>query len=105
MSHSRVPLVTIQGTIATHVLGTSSANIGDGDLTLVAATAGDAEPATKKAVLTLTIGNAAFPLYDTTTFGTVAGDERVYVFRPELGEDIKGGVKRLDGGRSGTLRD
>jgi hypothetical protein len=36
--------------------------------------------------LTLVVGaHAAFPLYPTTLFGTIAGDTKVYLFAPEFG--------------------
>lgn len=81
------PLVTIPGCTAEHVLGKSNAQLGSGDLTLVASGATSRTPA-----LTLTVGKAAFPLFESTSFGTVAGDERIYVFHPELGDDVKGCV-------------
>ena len=34
--------------------------------------------------LTLTVGKAAFTLHKTTLFGTVADNDLVYVFRPEV---------------------
>ena len=93
MAQTVHPLVTIPGTIASHVLGTSVTELGSGDLTLVATDIGDvASPAANTTILTLTVGNAAFSLYAATKFGTVAGDERIYVFQPALGDDIKGCV-------------
>lgn len=84
------PLVTIPGCVATHILDTNMAELGSGDLTLVAPPNTSGDVGMRRPVLTLTLGNAALPLYSSTEFGTVAGDERLYVFRPELGEDIKG---------------
>jgi hypothetical protein len=91
--NTAVPLITIPGVVASHVLGTSNTELGSGELTLAPPpdAKSDAQPAvSRRPVLTLTVGKAALPLYETTTFGTVAGDERIYVFRPELGDDIKG---------------
>lgn len=89
MSQNAPTFITIPGTTAAHVVGSSTVDIGSGNLTLVPASAAS-HTTTKATLLTLTVGGAAFPLYSTTTFGTVAGDERIYVFRPELGDDIKG---------------
>ncbi|GJE99673.1 hypothetical protein PsYK624_159440 [Phanerochaete sordida] len=87
------PLVTIPGCTATHVLGTTSTEIGNGDLTLVPPPRGSTASDAKRHVLTLTVGKAAFPLHSSTDFGTVAGDERIYVFKPDLGADIQGYVR------------
>lgn len=84
-----IPIVILPGTTATHILGSSAVELDTGDLTLSRPTT-DAGAQGRTPVLTLSVGKAAFPLYDTTAMGTVAGDERVYVFRPELGDDIKG---------------
>ena len=91
MSQSTQPLVTIPGAAAFHVLGTTATELGSGDLTLVASHVNESGAASK---LTLTVGTAAFSLYGTSGFGTVAGDERIYVFRPDLG-DVKGYVVML----------
>lgn len=84
------PLIVIPGCTAAHILGTSTNELGSGDLSLVPPPQGNGQAPEKRHVLTLTVGKAAFQLHDSTEFGTVAGDERLYVFRPELGEDIKG---------------
>lgn len=96
MSAQLSPLVTIPGCSAKHILGSSSVELADGDLTLVS-THSEVHPSTnttetqsKKLLLTLTVDKAAFPLYSDTVFGTVEGDERVYIFQPELGPDVKG---------------
>ena len=97
MSTQLSPLVTIPGVTATHVLGGSSVELADGDLSLVSTPSlrsPTTETAGKKPLLTLTVGKAAFPLYSDTIFGTVEGDERVYIFQPELGADVKGYVQR-----------
>ena len=37
-----------------------------------------------QAVLTLTVGEAAFPLHRATVFGTLADNDRTYAFKPEF---------------------
>ena len=44
-------------------------------------------------VLTLTVGKAAFPLYKSTVFGTLADDSRTYVFTPDVEGVNKGCVR------------
>lgn len=94
MSSQTTPLVNIPGCIATHILGETSVELANGDLALVSTPESVHSPTAatgeQKILLTLTVGKAAFPLYKETVFGTVEGDERVYVFQPDLGEDIKG---------------
>ena len=93
-------LVSIPDCVATHVLGETSADLGHGDLTLMLTKASDVSaPAAPSAsgtsqhpLLTLSVGNAAFPLLKTTTFGTINDDERVYVFTPEIGGEVGGWV-------------
>jgi len=41
-------------------------------------------------VIMLSVGKAAFPLFKTTLFGTLADDERVYLFAPEMGGHMSG---------------
>lgn len=41
-------------------------------------------------LLTLTVGKAAFPLFKTTTFGTLADDSRTYLFTPQVEGADKG---------------
>lgn len=67
---------------ATHVLGTAEVELARGDLTL--APTASSQPSAAQPVLLLTVGGAAFPLYQATTFGTVADNERVYLFKPEI---------------------
>ena len=93
MSSQVSPLVTVPGCTATHVFGSTSVELAEGDLALVSTPSirsSTTEDPNKKPLLTLTVGKAAFPLYKDTVFGTVEGDERVYIFQPDLGEDIKG---------------
>lgn len=77
--------VTIHNVTATHVVGSTAVELARGDMTLSTTT-----PETNhrvhdpKAILILSIGEAAFPLHLGTIFGTVAGDEHVYVFKPEI---------------------
>ncbi len=82
--------ITIPGTSATHIIGETSVDLANGDLQLVLAPPSESYKTGKRPVLTLSVDKVAFPLYETTAFGTVDGDERVYVFQPELGADIKG---------------
>ncbi|THH32717.1 hypothetical protein EUX98_g1458 [Antrodiella citrinella] len=81
--------ITIPGVVATHVVAKSEVELGNGDLTLIVA-APQASGATVETtpILTLTVGKAAFPLFNNTDFGTVAGDERLYVFSPQVGEKV-----------------
>ena len=75
------PLVTIPGVLAAQVLGEQTTILSEGTLSLVLMPQSDhsTEP-----VLTLTVGKAAFTLHKTTLFGTVADNDLVYVFRPEV---------------------
>lgn len=89
------PAVTLPTTTATHVLGDTNVVLAEGDLCLyVIAPEADWEESSvdpqerdteEKPILTLTVGKAAFPLYRSTVFGTLDGDERVYLFSPKLG--------------------
>ncbi|KAF9817917.1 hypothetical protein IEO21_03111 [Rhodonia placenta] len=93
-------LVSIPDVVATHVLGDSNAELGRGDLTLIltesAHVVAPSSPTRSSSchapVLTLTIGKAAFPLFKTTMFGTLADDMRAYVFVPEIGGEVGGRV-------------
>ena len=75
--------VSIPDCSATHIIGDTALDIGHGDLVLAAAS--PRKETGPGPVLMLSIGKAAFPLYQNTVFGTVSGDERVYVFKPDLG--------------------
>ncbi|OCH85848.1 hypothetical protein OBBRIDRAFT_739112 [Obba rivulosa] len=98
MSNGTEPqvLVEIPDAIAAHVLGQSSVVLGEGTLAIVSTQSSSlAAPAQggfeDTPILTLTVGSAAFPLFRTSTFGTLAnGDYRTYVFTPEIGSE-KGG--------------
>lgn len=81
--------ITIPDTTASHVVGDTSLDIAHGELTLALAL--PSENQDKTPLFTLTIGKAAFPLYKNTVFGTMAGDERMYVFEPELGDEALAG--------------
>ena len=90
---SQTPVVTIPGVTAVHVVGKSEVELGNGDLSLIltppptshASSSSSEDP---QPVLVLTVGGAAFPLYKNTDFGTLAGDERVYLFAPHVGEKV-----------------
>ncbi|KAL6306508.1 hypothetical protein BKA93DRAFT_824041 [Sparassis latifolia] len=94
-------LVEIPSAVAYHVLGDSTAVLGEGELALVLTRLSgvSAPPApapggvSRTPVLALTVGRAAFPLFEDTVFGTLAGDQRAYVFTPEIGGERGGYVK------------
>lgn len=91
-------LVSIPGCVAIHVLGETTVELAHGDLALMLTKASDvsapaapsASSANQHPLLTLAVGTAAFPLFKTTTFGTMKDDERVYVFTPEIGGEVGG---------------
>ncbi|TCD63799.1 hypothetical protein EIP91_004950 [Steccherinum ochraceum] len=92
---SQPAAVTIPGVTAIHVVGKSEVELGSGDLTLIALSPpphkGSTSPTSDDGtnpVLALAIGKAAFPLFKSTDFGTLAGDERVYLFSPQVGEKV-----------------
>ena len=93
---SKAPAVSIPGVTAVHVVGKSEVELGRGDLTLILTQPPVSSPSSSTSisgkdqmpVLALTVGKAAFQLYKTTDFGTVAGDERVYLFSPQVGEKV-----------------
>ena len=104
------PAITLPSTQATHVVGETSMPLAEGDLCLyITPPAKDVNPSHEglveeeestvdhfgggvgneqadEQILTLTVGKAAFPLFRSTMFGTMDGDERVYLFQPKLGE-------------------
>lgn len=82
--------LTIPGTVAYHVVGDTAVELAQGDLTVIVPSSSTETATEKKPVLTITVAHAAFQVYSNTTFGTVAGDERVYVFQPDLGKGISG---------------
>ncbi|KAI0347419.1 hypothetical protein BDW22DRAFT_1351848 [Trametopsis cervina] len=90
---THMTILTFPGVTAYHVVGDSSVELAHGDLALIAPESPTAGNEEKAPVLMLTVGSAAFQLYNNTVFGTVAEDERVYVFKPELGEGVSGYVK------------
>ncbi|KAI0668216.1 hypothetical protein C8Q78DRAFT_1081601 [Trametes maxima] len=79
-------LITIPGVSAHHIVGESDITLGAGDLNIV--------PVEGRAVLTLTVGSAAFALKTGVEFGTLADDPRAYVFSPEI-EGVNGGYVKL----------
>ncbi|KAI1793750.1 hypothetical protein LXA43DRAFT_1081303 [Ganoderma leucocontextum] len=72
-------LVNIPRCIAAQILGEEIAILSEGTLSLVVVPKSEMED---EAVLTLTVGKSAFPLYKNTLFGTLADDSRTYVFNP-----------------------
>lgn len=77
--------VTIHSVVATHVIADKSVELGRGDLTLSTLDASGKPGKDKRIVLTLRVGEAVFPLHRATVFGTLAENERTYVFSPEFG--------------------
>lgn len=86
--------LTIPGTVAYHVVGETSVELAQGDLTVIASSS-NSHAIPKSPVLVLTVAQAAFQIYEDTIFGTVEGDDRVYVFKPSLGEGVSGYVITL----------
>jgi hypothetical protein len=80
--------VTLPFATAIHVLGSTEAVLARGDLAL--STVNAAEKPDPGVVLTLTVGDAAFPLHRTTVFGTLAESDRMYAFKPELNNGPSG---------------
>lgn len=74
--------VTIPFATASHVLGETTVELAKGDLVL--STVAPSQSKDPKSVLLLTVGASAFQLRPTTTFGTVADNEMVYIFTPEI---------------------
>ncbi|KAI0643364.1 hypothetical protein C8Q79DRAFT_978510 [Trametes meyenii] len=87
-SQSLEALVTIPGVIAAQVLGEETSVLSEGPLSLVMLSKQEDED--ENPLLTLTVGKAAFPLYKTTTFGTLADDSRTYLFVPQVEGADKG---------------
>lgn len=71
--------VTIPDVNVTHVIGDTNVELVRGDLTLSSANSA----ARLNSVLILSVGKASFSLQKDTLFGTVADEERVYIFCPE----------------------
>lgn len=88
------PFLTIPGTSAYHVVGNASVDLAHGDLTVVIPSMTNSIASGKTPVLLLAVGQAAFQLYGSTVLGTLAGDDRVYLFQPDLGEGVSGCVDR-----------
>ncbi|KAH8105216.1 hypothetical protein BXZ70DRAFT_1004736 [Cristinia sonorae] len=90
---SQTLALTIPNVTATHVVAKSEVELGKGDLTLITAQPPPTQPHAVEIdesapVLALTVGKAAFQLFKSTDFGTLAGDDRVYVFSPQVGEKV-----------------
>ncbi|CDO76654.1 hypothetical protein BN946_scf184986.g7 [Trametes cinnabarina] len=79
--------ITIPGVTAHHVLADMNVTLGAGDLNLMAEAGGGRE-------LKLTVGGAAFSLDKKTEFGTLEGDSRAYIFKPDI-EGVSGGYVKL----------
>ncbi len=86
------PLITIPGALAAQVLGEETTVLSEGTLSLILMPKSDHS---NDPVLTLTVGKAAFPLYKSTVFGTLADDSRTYVFTPEVEGVNKGYIQIL----------
>ncbi|KAI9059863.1 hypothetical protein FKP32DRAFT_1595878 [Trametes sanguinea] len=84
------PLVAIPGIVAAQVLGEETTVLSEGTLRLDVIPQQEGDEV--KPLLTLTVGAATFPLFKTTTFGTLADDSRTYVFTPEVEGVNKGFV-------------
>ncbi|KAF8599494.1 hypothetical protein BDV93DRAFT_526023 [Ceratobasidium sp. AG-I] len=80
--------VSIEDCTAVQVLATQDIPLSSGTLQLLEAPATGIEPTSP--ILTLKIGNAAFPLTKSTTFYTHATSPRIYVFSPVLEEAALG---------------
>ena len=87
---ANLPSLTIPDTYAYHVVGHTPVPLAHGDLTIVVPTMSNPFSTGKSPVLLLTVGRAAFQLYSTTVLGTLAADDRVYLFQPELGDGVSG---------------
>ncbi len=88
-SQSTASLVTIPGAVAAQVLGQETAVLSEGTLSL-AVISQRTQGENVEPLLTLTVGKAAFPLFKTTAFGTLADDSRTYLFTPQVEGADKG---------------
>lgn len=93
MSSDLTSAVTIPNTIVKHVLGDSDILLAEADLNLFVlptpsepSSHAQAEAKDEEPIMTLTVGKAAFPLFRTTLFGTLADDETAYIFSPPITE-------------------
>ncbi|KAL1943550.1 hypothetical protein VTO73DRAFT_3995 [Trametes versicolor] len=87
-SKNTASLVTIPGAVAAQVLGQETTILSEGALSLAVIPRTDGESV--EPLLTLAVGKAAFPLFKTTTFGTLADDSRTYLFTPQVEGADKG---------------
>ncbi|CCO36464.1 hypothetical protein BN14_10599 [Rhizoctonia solani AG-1 IB] len=91
------PLVSIENCTTVQVLSTQDVPLATGTLQLLPAESTDsASPTAHSAdasspILTLKIGNAAFPITKTTPFYTHTSSSRIYLFAPAL-EDVAVGA-------------
>ncbi|OJT03973.1 hypothetical protein TRAPUB_5302 [Trametes pubescens] len=88
-SQSTASLVTIPGAVAAQVLGQETTVLSEGTLSL-AVISQRTQGENVEPLLTLTVGKAAFPLFKTTAFGTLADDSRTYLFTPQVEGADKG---------------
>lgn len=88
MSADLSSTLTIPSTVVKHVLGDSDIHLADGDLNIYLHSSPEAtvdpEQRDKLPIMTLSVGKAAFPLFRSTLFGTLADDETAYVFSPPI---------------------
>ncbi|RPD53899.1 hypothetical protein L226DRAFT_469953 [Lentinus tigrinus ALCF2SS1-7] len=85
IDHERLIGMRVSASAASHVLGDNSVVLGAGDLNIIPSSGSD---------LMLTVGSAAFKLHKDTPFGTLEGDQRAYVFSPEI-EGVTGGFVKV----------
>ncbi|KAI0773132.1 senescence-associated protein-domain-containing protein [Trametes elegans] len=88
LSQTTKSLVSIPGVIAAQVVGDETSVLSEGTLSLDVIRQQSVEGQKAGPLLTLTVGTAAFPLYKTTTFGTLAENSRTYLFTPESSADL-----------------
>ncbi|OSC97157.1 hypothetical protein PYCCODRAFT_1448146 [Trametes coccinea BRFM310] len=84
------PLEALPCVFAAHVLGKGTTVLSEGTLHLDVIRQQEGDEV--KPLLTLTVCAATFPLFKSTTFGTLAGESRTYVFTPEVEGANKGFV-------------
>ncbi|OSC98110.1 hypothetical protein PYCCODRAFT_1418346 [Trametes coccinea BRFM310] len=84
------PIVALPGVVAAHVLGEETTVLSEGTLRFDVIPQQEGDEV--KPFLALTVGAATFPLFRSTTFGTLAGDLRTYVFTLEVEGANKGFV-------------
>ncbi|KAL7278248.1 hypothetical protein ACG7TL_008224 [Trametes sanguinea] len=93
ISQTADPIIALPGVVAAHVLGEETTVLSEGTLRFDVIPQQEGDEV--KPLLTLTVGAATFPLFRSTTFGTLAGDSRTYVFTLEVEGANKGCVLRV----------